>query len=457
LRNSADPWPRVIAHADMDAFYAAVEQLDDPALRGRPVLVGPPSGRGVVLTASYEARPWRVGSAMPMALARRRCPEAVVVPPRFERYQEISAKVMAVFDDFSPVVEPLSLDEAFLDMTGSTHIFGPPQALGRRLKAAVRDATGGLTVSVGISGTKYVAKVASGYAKPDGLTIVPAEAAQAWLAPQPVAVLWGAGPKTQRKLTEHGLGTVGDVAACSEQRLIGALGEKTARHFHALALGRDPRPVESARRAKSLSSERTLNRDVERREEICFHLHKAAEDVARRLRRHAIAARGVRVKLKRSDFRILTRQHRLTDPTSASDAIYRCAEALLAEFDDPGPFRLIGVGAYELEPAAREPQLDLLAAGTERSRRLDRVLDEVAERFGPDAVRRARDLERSTVLEGGVNLDFLGDEPDAEPTGPVTTPARSPATLPTEPPEAPPAPSAGRHDATDFTVLNKRN
>ena len=412
LRKSADPWPRVIAHADMDAFYAAVEQLDDPALRRRPVLVGPQGGRGVVLTASYEARPWRVGSAMPMALARRRCPDAVVVPPRFERYKEISATVMAVFDEFSPAVEPLSLDEAFLDMTGSAHIFGPPESFGRRLKAAVRDATGGLTVSVGISGTKYVAKVASGHRKPDGLTIVPPEAAQTWLAPQPVGVLWGAGPKMQRKLGDLGLTTVGDVAAWGEQRLIATLGETTGRHFHALAVGTDPRPVESSRRAKSLSSERTLNRDVERRDDICFHLRKAAEDVARRLRRHAIVARGVRVKLKRSDFQILTRQQRLADPTAASDVIYRCAEALLAQFDDPGPFRLIGVGAYELEPAANEPQLDLLETGTERSRRLDRVLDEVAERFGPDAVRRARDLERGTVLDSGANLDFLEDEPD---------------------------------------------
>ena len=154
-------WPRVIAHADMDAFYAAIEQLDDPALRGRPVLVGPPSNRGVVLTASYEARPFKVGSAMPMARARRLCPQAIVVPPRFERYQQVSKMVMDVFADFSPNVEPLSLDEAFLDMSGAEKIFGSPEAIGRRLKNAVREATGGLTASIGISGTKYVAKVAS--------------------------------------------------------------------------------------------------------------------------------------------------------------------------------------------------------------------------------------------------------------------------------------------------------
>ena len=163
-------WPRIVAHADMDEFYAAIEQLDDPALRGRTVLVGSPSNRGVVLTASYEARPYGVGSAMPMAKARRLCPNAVIIPPRFERYQEVSRKIMGVFSDFSPEVEALSLDEAFLDMTGSEQLFGDPQSIGRRLKDAVREATGGLTASVGLSGTKYVAKVASACLKPDGLT-----------------------------------------------------------------------------------------------------------------------------------------------------------------------------------------------------------------------------------------------------------------------------------------------
>jgi len=180
-------WPRVIVHADMDAFYAAIEQLDDPALRGRPLLIGPPSARGVVLTASYEARPFGVGSAMPMARARKLCPQALVVPPRFERYQEVSATIMRLFGEFSPHVEPLSLDEAFLDMTGSERLFGSPEQIGLRLKRAVRDATGGLAVSVGISGTKYVAKVASGHGKPDGLTIVAPADAAAWLAPQPVS------------------------------------------------------------------------------------------------------------------------------------------------------------------------------------------------------------------------------------------------------------------------------
>jgi len=393
----------------MDAFFAAVEQLDDPGLRGRPILVGPNSGRGVVLTASYEARPWNVGSAMPMAIARRRCPDAIVVPPRFERYQEISAIVMGVFADFSPAVEPLSLDEAFLDMSGSTHIFGPPQRFGRSLKDAVRDATGGLTVSVGISSTKYVAKVASGHQKPDGLTVVPPGSAREWLAPQPVAVLWGAGPKTQRKLIALGLETIGDVAAYGEDQLVAALGN-AGRHFFALANAHDPRRVAISRRAKSVSSERTLSTDVAKRGDICFHLRKAADDVARRLRRQKLQARGVRVKLKTSDFRLLTRQRQLTEATSASASLYTTAESLLAEFDDRGPFRLIGIGAYDLERATDELQLDLIDTGAARSQRLDRVLDQVTERFGPGAVRWARDLERGTVFDNGINLDFLDDD-----------------------------------------------
>ena len=187
-------WPRIVVHADMDAFYAAVEQLDNPELRGKPILVGPNSNRGVVLTASYEARPFRVGSAMPVAEARRRCPQAIMVPPRFERYEALSGEIMDIFGDFSPHVEAISLDEAFLDMSGAERLFGSPAAIGRQIKERVRKATG-LNVSVGVASTKYVAKVASAHEKPDGLTVVPPAGAVRWLAPLPVSRLWGAGPK----------------------------------------------------------------------------------------------------------------------------------------------------------------------------------------------------------------------------------------------------------------------
>ena len=215
---SETSWPRIVAHADMDAFYAAVEQLDHPELRGRPVLVGPRSERGVVLTASYEARPYGVGSAMPIARARRLCPDAVTVPPRFDRYEELSRAIMRVFGDFSPCVEALSLDEAFIELSGAERIFGPPARMGKRIKDAVREATG-LTASVGVSATKYVAKAGSSYRKPDGLTVVPAREAKAWLAPQPVSRLFGAGPKTVPKLHALGLRTIGDVARCDPRVL----------------------------------------------------------------------------------------------------------------------------------------------------------------------------------------------------------------------------------------------
>jgi DNA polymerase IV len=404
-------WPRVIVHADMDAFYAAVEQLDDPKLRGKPVLVGPPGQRGVVLTASYEARPARVGSAMPMAIARRRCPEAIVVPPRFDRYQEVSRIVMRTFADFSPEVEPISLDEAFLDMTGAEGIFGTPEAIGSKLKAAVQEATGGLTVSVGISGTKYVAKVASGHVKPDGLTIVPPALAKDWLAPQPVAVLWGAGPKTQARLAALGLETVGDIAALDPTGLEAKLG-RTGRHFFELSQARDPRPVESARRAKSMSSERTLAADLSSVNELRPYVRQAADVVARRLRDKSKAASGVRIKLKTHDFRILTRQRQLAEATSASEIVNATAQSLLREIDDPGPFRLIGVAVFGIQSSGAAGQLELLAARSEGGR-LDAVLDALHHRFGPRAVQRASDLLSRTVFREDVNLDYL--ENDASP------------------------------------------
>ena len=401
-------WPRIIVHADMDAFYAAVEQLDDPGLRGRPVLVGPPGARGIVLTASYEARPFRVGSAMPMALARRRCPQAIVVPPRFDRYREVSRIVMRTFADFSPDVEPLSLDEAFLDMTGSEGIFGVPEAIGRKLKAAIREATRGLAVSVGISGTKYVAKVASGHTKPDGLTIVPPAEARAWLAPQPVAVLWGAGPKMQARLAGMGLHTVGDVAACGEDRLEAALG-RAGRHFFELSQGCDPRNVEPSRQAKSLSCERTLTADVRGVSEMRRHVRQAATVVARRLRETSQAARGVRIKLKTHDFRVLTRQRRLREASSASDVIDAAAQSLLREIEDPGPFRLIGVAAFDIEAGVAGGQLELLGRRATGDR-LDATLDALQRKFGPGTVQRASDLVRSTVFTDDVNLDHLRND-----------------------------------------------
>lgn len=397
-------WPRIVLHADMDAFYAAVEQRDNRSLRGKPVLIGPNSYRGVVLTASYEARPWGVGSGMPVAEARRRCPGAVMVEPRFDRYQAVSEQVMNIFADFSPLVEPLSLDEAFIDMSGAGHIFGPPEAMGRKLKQTVKAATG-LDVSVGISGTKYVAKVASAHDKPDGLTIVPQDAAAGWLAPLPVTRLWGVGKKTARKLVDLGFTTIGDIAAARPDYLVDRLGA-AGLHFHALAHASDPRRVSRGRAARSIGSDRTLSRDVSSREDIEVHLRRSAERIARRVRAKGYVAGGVRVKLKTTRFEMLTRQRHFRNPADTAEAFMALGRILLREFDHAGPFRLVGMAAFDLDWRGSPLQYDLFEDDTMRN--LETTIDDLIDRFGRDVVVRARDLlHHGTVSKNGVNLDFL--------------------------------------------------
>lgn len=397
-------WERIILHADMDAFYAAVEQLDDPSLVGKPVLIGSRTGRGVVLTASYEARPFRVGSAMPMAEALRRCPHAVVVPPRFDRYTQASKRIMEVFRHFSPSVEALSLDEAFLDMSGSEHIFGPPLEMARQLKTAIYDATGGLRVSVGAAHIKYVAKIASDLGKPDGLLVVPPDQALEWLAELPVSRLWGAGPKTQARLTAAGYLTIGQIATADPDVLEQQFGQM-GRHFHALANARDPRQVSGTRSARSMGCDRTLNRDISSQAEIEAHLKRAADRIARRLRSKKLLAGGVRVRLKTNRFKLLSRQCTLAQPSDLAADLFKAAAALLDRFDDAGPFRLVGLAAQPLLDAAETAQLDLLATTANRS--LETTLDAVAARFGDNALRRARDMD--TVGTGGPDLDQLTD------------------------------------------------
>ena len=402
-------WPRIVAHADMDAFYAAIEQLDDPSLRGRPLLVGPPSARGVVLTASYEARPYGVGSAMPMAKARRMCPKALIIPPRFDRYQEVSTTIMSVFSDFSPDVEALSLDEAFLDMTGSEQLFGNPESIGRRLKTAIREATGGLTASVGISATKYVAKVASACQKPDGLTVVPPEEAKAWLAPLPVSWLWGAGPKTQARLHQLGLHTIGDVAHADPRFLSTKLGSAGV-HFHALAKADDPRAV-MRRASKSIGSEHTLDEDVREKTRIKFHLRRSADTIGRRLRKKNYVAFGVGIKLKTTEFQILTRRRRLSEPTDVAERLYSVGVDLLNHIHHHGPFRLIGLVAYDLVDIDDVVQLDLFST-LARQRKLEAAIDDLAERFGTNVVYRADDLNKPEGMRLAPTLDFLRDHLD---------------------------------------------
>lgn len=381
-------------HADMDAFYAAVEQLDHPELRGKPILVGGGGTRGVVSTASYEARPFGVGSAMPMAIARRLCPDAIVVRPRMERYAEVSRVVMAVLADFSPTVEPLSLDEAFVDMTGSAHLFGPPATMGQRVKAAVFEATGGLHVSVGVAPTKFVAKVGSDHRKPDGLTVVSPEEVESFLHPLPVSRIWGVGPKSVGKFEALGLRTMGDVARADDallERTLGSLGLHAAR----LARGVDPRLVVADRSERSVSSEVTLSDDVLGAAHILPVLRREADTVARRLRKGGLMAGGVRVKLKTADFRIWTRQTELQPPSDSAATLIEQAEQLLRQFDLSRPFRLIGIGAFRLHDSDAPVQAELFGqADRAKRRRLDRAVDEARERYGgEEGLRRASDLE----------------------------------------------------------------
>lgn len=403
-----DQWPRIVVHADMDAFYAAVEQRDDPSLRGKPVLVGPKSARGVVLTASYEARPYGVASAMPVGQALRRCPDAIVVGPRFDRYQEISSQVMDILADFSPRVEALSMDEAFVDMTGAERLFGSPREMGRKIKQAVWDATR-LHISVGVASTKYVAKVASDHDKPDGLTVVPANRAKGWLAPLPVSRLWGAGKKTVPRLQALGLSTIGDVAK-ADATVLGRLGSFGA-HFHALANARDPRPVHRTRLAKSIGSDRTLVADVTSREDIEQHLRRAADRIGRRLRAKRYVARGVRVRLKTRRFQMLTRQRKLKKPVDLGIELLAAGKSLLDHFNDSGPFRLVGMAAFDLVEREGDRQLDLFE--DHAARELETTVDDLMHRFGRGVLMRARDLaDWGTVANDGVNLDYLDDRDD---------------------------------------------
>jgi len=395
---------RVILHADMDAFYASIEQRDRPELRGRPVIVGGTGARGVVSAASYEARRFGVHSAQPTGLARRLCPEGVFLPGEMAKYARESKRIFEIFRRFTPLVEGLSLDEAFLDVTGTGRLFGPPRALAERLRAALR-AECGLACSVGIAPVKLVAKIASDLAKPDGLLEVPCEGVREFLAPLPVARIWGVGAVAQARLEAAGLRTLGDLAAAAPARLealLGAWGLSAAK----LARGEDVREVEPWREPVSYSEENTFAEDVADRERLERTLAAHAEAVARRLRRDQLAARSVVLKLKLArrvaagprGFPIVTRRETLAQPTDDGVEIAAVARRLLARAALREPVRLLGVGATNLVAAA-EPQLALFAAPDTRQRRkrLNRALDDLRERFGPGAVVRgaAREVDRA--------------------------------------------------------------
>jgi DNA polymerase-4 len=383
--------PRTILHLDMDAFYAAIEQRDRPELRGRPVVVGADPrggrGRGVVSTASYEARPFGVGSAMPISQAYRLCPQAVFVPVDMERYEGVSRQIMKILGEVTDRIEPLSIDEAFLDVTGSRRLFGDGEQVARRLKDAIRRETR-LTASVGVAANKLLAKIASDLRKPDGLVVVPPGQERAFLAPLPVRRLWGVGPKAEERLLQVGIHTIGDLAGLAEGSAIGRLGSHGL-ELRALARGEDDREVPlHAAGAKSIGHEHTFDRDVDDLERLRRALLDLSDSVGRRLRAAGVRGRTITLKYRDETFRTLTRAETLSEPTDSGDVLFRVAWRHLESVHAGQRVRLIGVSASGLAPS---PQLELFPAETAPK---DRLRDRVAERFGGDALVRASLLGR---------------------------------------------------------------
>ncbi|MCX7818795.1 MAG: DNA polymerase IV [Kiritimatiellae bacterium] len=385
-----DAPPRVILHADMDAFFAAVEQLDHPELRGRPVIVGAaPNRRGVVAAASYEARAFGVRSAMPSRRAARLCPHGVFLPPRIERYEEMSRRVLAILERFTPLVEPLSIDEAVLDVTGAQRLFGDGVQIARQIKAAIREELG-LTVTIGVAPNRFLAKLASELGKPDGLVVVPTgpEAVRAWLAPLPVGRLWGVGAATERRLRRHRITTIGDVAAMPLARLAEIVGPATARWLRELAEGRDERSVGEVGEEQSLSRERTFPYDVADRAVVEEVLLELVDDVGRRLRERGVYAGTARLKIRYAPFRTVTRQCAIRPPACDDFSLRAVARSLWRHERDAASVRLIGFGVARLcrERGGLELGFEEVEASRRRLERLSHVMDELNRRYGPGTV-----------------------------------------------------------------------
>jgi DNA polymerase IV len=375
-----------ILHADLDAFYASVEQRDDPKLRGRPVIVG---GGGVVLAASYEAKARGVRTAMGGSRALRLCPDAVTVPPRMDAYAKASRAVFEVFADTTPLVEPLSIDEAFLDVGGLWRIAGSPAEIARDLRERVRDRVG-LPITVGVARTKFLAKVASGVAKPDGLLVVEPDAELAFLHPLPVWRLWGVGEVTTEKLHERGITTVGDVARLEEQELVRMLGKAAGRHLHALAHNRDPRPVEVGRRRRSMGAQCALGRGPHSLADVDAVLMALVDRVTRRLRAAHRSGRTVTLRLRFADYTRATRSHTLPQPTAHTQTVLATARALLhaaAPMIASRGLTLVGVAVANLDN--RDGLQEELPIPPHERGQLDTALDTVRDRFGSAAVTRA--------------------------------------------------------------------
>ena len=380
-----------ILHVDMDAFYASVEVRERPELAGRPVLVGGAGGRGVVAAASYEARAFGIGSAMPMARALRLCPQAVVLSPRFDLYGEVSARLREIFDSVTPLVEPLSLDEAFLDVGGSVRLFGPPVEIAAMLRRRIRDELS-LPASVGVAHNKFLAKLLSGKAKPDGMLHLPREEAQAFLDPLGVRDLWGVGEKTAEKLERFGIRRVADVRAVPHDTLLRLLGDVGARHLSSLARAEDVRGVTPHESAKGMGHEETFDADVDDPAVLRRELLRLSEKVARRLRQAGLAGRTVTLKLRYANFSTITRSTTLPLPVDDATQLHTASSGLLDALRlERVRVRLIGVRVTNLVPGDAARQLSLTADARWPS--LERAADSARDRFGDAAVTRGALLD----------------------------------------------------------------
>lgn len=389
-----------ILHVDMDAFYAMATLLSHPELVGTPVIIGG-GNRGVVLSATYEARRFGVASAMPMTRARRLCPQATVLPPDHSLYAAISSAVMETFRSVTPDIEPLSLDEAFLDVSGAVRRLGSPATIGAQIRDTIHDEQG-ITCSVGVSSTKFVAKIASGLAKPDGMVVVPRDEIIPFVQQLPVGALWGVGDKTEEQLTRLGLRTVADIAHTPLPTLIRGLGEATGTHLHELSWGRDPRPVAREQREKSLGADETFEYDIDDPEEIHRHLLKLSDRVGARLRAARLTGRTVSIKVRFSDFTTITRARTLREPTDGSREIYETATSL---FDALGlqraRIRLVGVRLEKLVAVEQAPIQGMLGEADHGWRDADRAVDRASARFGAGSVRPASLIDRGRPSPSG--------------------------------------------------------
>jgi DNA polymerase-4 len=384
-----------ILHVDMDAFFASVELLDYPELRGKPVIVGHRSPRSIVTAATYEARKFGVNSALPMAIALRRCPQAIILEPHFERYHHYSEQVMSIFDDVTPLVERLGIDEAFLDVAGARRVFGTPMQVGQHIRRRVQSETG-LVCSVGAAATKFVAKVASGVAKPDGLLVVPRDATIGFLHPLPIAKLWGVGGKTEENLRARGYNTIGDLAAAPLEALRRAIGEAGAQKLHDLSWGIDERTVHAGIAEKSIGHEMTFETNITDPAIIRRELLRMSNMVAVRLRKSGFVGRTVVLKLRFGDFTTITRSRTIGEPTDLGRRIYEeVREVYEAVGKQDAAIRLVGVRAEQLQDAATA-QLGLWDE-SEGWREAEDAMDAASARFGRGAVTPARLLGHSAT------------------------------------------------------------